>query len=211
MTPQPSPMLLAVGYSQPARHISNHPLSHSFSYRASPGHPATSDSLGLSSSHLPTVTLAHSGGGSPYDFRPHRPSDIEQMAGPSTMDHSLLETSASTSAVPRYECNYCGKGFNRPSSLKVCMACHQPLPSRELKKKPNHVIRYISTAILEKSVSYFALIDGMPITLYCAAFTCPFEGCGRSFSVLSNMRRHARVHTSVPHQSGEAFSDEGSE
>lgn len=26
------------------------------------------------------------------------------------------------------------------------------------------------------------------------AFTCPVEGCGRSFSVLSNMRRHARVH-----------------
>lgn len=27
------------------------------------------------------------------------------------------------------------------------------------------------------------------------AFTCPYEGCGRSFSVQSNMRRHARVHT----------------
>ena len=27
------------------------------------------------------------------------------------------------------------------------------------------------------------------------AFTCPYEGCGRSFSVQSDMRRHARVHT----------------
>jgi len=26
------------------------------------------------------------------------------------------------------------------------------------------------------------------------AFVCPIEACGRSFSVLSNMRRHARVH-----------------
>lgn len=28
-----------------------------------------------------------------------------------------------------------------------------------------------------------------------SAFVCPYEGCGRSFSVQSNMRRHAKVHT----------------
>ncbi|ORX44271.1 hypothetical protein DM01DRAFT_1258936, partial [Hesseltinella vesiculosa] len=26
-------------------------------------------------------------------------------------------------------------------------------------------------------------------------YGCPFEGCGRRFSVQSNMRRHLRVHT----------------
>ncbi|KAJ3857471.1 hypothetical protein EV368DRAFT_77686 [Lentinula lateritia] len=54
----------------------------------------------------------------------------------------------------KYECTYCGKGFNRPSSLKIHLNSHTG-------EKP---------------------------------FLCPVEGCGRSFSVLSNMRRHARVH-----------------
>ncbi|KAK7687065.1 hypothetical protein QCA50_009565 [Cerrena zonata] len=60
-----------------------------------------------------------------------------------------------TSSGHRYECSYCGKGFTRPSSLKI----------------------HINTHTGEKP------------------YTCPFEGCGRSFSVQSNMRRHARVHT----------------
>lgn len=42
------------------------------------------------------------------------------------------------------------------------------------------------------------------------AFTCSFEGCGRSFSVLSNMRRHARVHSSMSHPV-EDSSDEDSD
>ncbi|KAF7306096.1 hypothetical protein HMN09_00764700 [Mycena chlorophos] len=54
----------------------------------------------------------------------------------------------------KYECTYCGKGFTRPSSLKIHLNSHTG-------EKP---------------------------------FVCPVDGCGRSFSVLSNMRRHARVH-----------------
>lgn len=47
---------------------------------------------------------------------------------------------------------------------------------------------------------------------YCAAFVCPVEGCGRSFSVLSNMRRHARVHTQTPMLlQHDLSSDDGSE
>ncbi|TFK44418.1 hypothetical protein BDQ12DRAFT_672961 [Crucibulum laeve] len=57
--------------------------------------------------------------------------------------------------MAKYECSYCGKGFNRPSSLKIHLNSHTG-------EKP---------------------------------FICPVESCGRSFSVLSNMRRHARVHT----------------
>ncbi|KAF8894072.1 hypothetical protein BD779DRAFT_1385819, partial [Infundibulicybe gibba] len=53
----------------------------------------------------------------------------------------------------KYVCSYCGKGFNRPSSLKIHLNSHTG-------EKP---------------------------------FICPVESCGRSFSVLSNMRRHARV------------------
>ncbi|KAJ7594010.1 hypothetical protein C8J56DRAFT_1043797 [Mycena floridula] len=56
--------------------------------------------------------------------------------------------------ISKYECTYCGKGFNRPSSLKIHLNSHTG-------EKP---------------------------------FVCPVDSCGRSFSVLSNMRRHARVH-----------------
>jgi len=51
-----------------------------------------------------------------------------------------------------------------------------------------------------------SIVDHMDLKIH-AAFTCPLEGCGRSFSVLSNMRRHARVHTLAP-QLHEGFSDE---
>ena len=37
------------------------------------------------------------------------------------------------------------------------------------------------------------------------AFKCEVEGCGRNFSVVSNLRRHRKVHK------GEARSDAGSE
>ncbi|KAI9572150.1 hypothetical protein HD554DRAFT_2015430, partial [Boletus coccyginus] len=73
----------------------------------------------------------------------------------------------------KYECDYCGKGFTRPSSLKIHLNSHTG-------EKP---------------------------------FTCTFQGCGRSFSVLSNMRRHARVHADAPsrhHQEG-GSSDEHSD
>ncbi|KAI5123668.1 hypothetical protein M0805_001697 [Coniferiporia weirii] len=56
----------------------------------------------------------------------------------------------------RYECEYCGKRFTRPSSLKIHIHSHTG-------EKP---------------------------------FECIHQGCGRRFSVQSNMRRHARVHES---------------
>lgn len=73
-----------------------------------------------------------------------------------------------TSSGPaKYECHYCGKGFSRPSSLKIHLNSHTG-------EKP---------------------------------FICPVESCGRSFSVLSNMRRHARVHNVGPAE--ETFNDDG--
>jgi len=39
-------------------------------------------------------------------------------------------------------------------------------------------------------------------------FVCPVAGCGRSFSVLSNMRRHARAHTQNLAQEHEGLSDD---
>ncbi|KAG6850939.1 hypothetical protein H0H93_005808 [Arthromyces matolae] len=71
-------------------------------------------------------------------------------------------------SASKYECSYCGKGFNRPSSLKIHLNSHTGA-------KP---------------------------------FVCPVESCGRSFSVLSNMRRHARVHTQVPLHTDPSSDDE---
>ncbi|KAF5393521.1 hypothetical protein D9757_000782 [Collybiopsis confluens] len=77
---------------------------------------------------------------------PHRSLDASRRS----------EETRPSSAAPhaKYECSYCGKGFSRPSSLRIHLNSHTG-------EKP---------------------------------FICPVEGCGRSFSVLSNMRRHARVH-----------------
>lgn len=75
------------------------------------------------------------------------------------------------STISKYECSYCGKGFNRPSSLKIHLNSHTG-------EKP---------------------------------FVCPVESCGRSFSVLSNMRRHARVHAQPPAKPSDPSSDDDSE
>lgn len=77
----------------------------------------------------------------------------ESQETASSLEDSNPHANTGSSSL-KYECDYCGKGFNRPSSLKIHLNSHTG-------EKP---------------------------------FTCTFEGCGRSFSVLSNMRRHARVH-----------------
>lgn len=43
------------------------------------------------------------------------------------------------------------------------------------------------------------------LTLLLVAFKCEVENCGRHFSVVSNLRRHRKVHK------GDARSDAGSE
>ncbi|KAI5890604.1 uncharacterized protein SCHCODRAFT_01356580 [Schizophyllum commune H4-8] len=122
---------------------------------------------------------------------------------PTAFSHVPLQAPPSVSGA-KYECTYCGKGFNRPSSLKVRsprLTSHQGSPHR----------RSISTATPEKNVGP----DFRPATHdtdTTVAFVCPVEGCGRSFSVLSNMRRHARVHSSGDSSVKAAdSSDEGGE
>ncbi|KAF9222562.1 hypothetical protein BS17DRAFT_783041 [Gyrodon lividus] len=182
-------------------------ISHSFSpntvdnlpasqYHSQPRHQyrtrSTSEVIQQGPSHDHTITpgsLAHFDPGSqsyagPYPLAgtssrsayydipgPH--PDIkyrESMAGPSASEVAH-QPSAPSPSTSKYECDYCGKGFTRPSSLKIHLNSHTG-------EKP---------------------------------FVCTFEGCGRSFSVLSNMRRHARVHAEVSERHQEGSSDEHSD
>ncbi|KAJ7772605.1 hypothetical protein DFH07DRAFT_953069 [Mycena maculata] len=77
------------------------------------------------------------------------------------------DASSSAGGPSKYECSYCGKGFSRPSSLRIHLNSHTG-------EKP---------------------------------FVCPVDGCGRSFSVLSNMRRHARVHVTPSMPVGDSGSE----
>ncbi|KAG1734709.1 uncharacterized protein EDB91DRAFT_583787 [Suillus paluster] len=134
-------------------------------------HPGPSSYLDYSRQHYPGQMIEPSGS-TPYaprypDVRAqHYRRDSQETA--SSLEDSVPP--ANTSSL-KYECDYCGKGFTRPSSLKIHLNSHTG-------EKP---------------------------------FTCTFEGCGRSFSVLSNMRRHARVHADASGRYHEESSDESND
>ncbi|KAI9442208.1 hypothetical protein H4582DRAFT_1263657 [Lactarius indigo] len=91
-------------------------------------------------------------------------------SGSSTIIPSGLVTLEPTSA--RYACSYCGRGFTRPSSLRIHVHSHTG-------ERP---------------------------------FKCTFDGCNRTFSVQSNMRRHARTHLQSGNEARESEGeDEGEE
>ena len=116
----------------------------------------------------------------------------------------------------KYECQYCGKGFTRPSSLKVRLLAH--VSGRE-KLNPVGRSRFTYTATRANVVSFNSFVQPTIIVLsadtgHAAAFKCTFEGCNRTFSVQSNMRRHARTHAQPGNEArgsdGEEESEEGS-
>ncbi|KII92904.1 hypothetical protein PLICRDRAFT_172934 [Plicaturopsis crispa FD-325 SS-3] len=117
-------------------------------------------------SRTPPREASSSKTGSAYDSS-DRPSSRRR----NSQSDTPAEVPTAAPVAPKYECSYCGKGFNRPSSLKIHLNSHTG-------EKP---------------------------------FICPVEGCGRSFSVLSNMRRHARVHTHTPRVDREGSSEDASD
>lgn len=70
----------------------------------------------------------------------------------------------------KHKCKVCDKRFTRPSSLQTHMYSHTG-EKRKLIFRPNSWAYLTSTA-----------------------FACEHEGCGRNFSVVSNLRRHRKVH-----------------
>ncbi|KAF5370564.1 hypothetical protein D9758_001888 [Tetrapyrgos nigripes] len=108
-----------------------------------------------------------------FDYSHRRRDEVEQTPIVSYGQSSVPRAPQTAPGPAKYECSYCKKGFNRPSSLKIHLNSHTG-------ERP---------------------------------FVCPVEGCGRSFSVLSNMRRHARVHTqgASPSRQHELSGDEETE
>ena len=94
-----------------------------------------------------------------------------------------FSSKVSSSTQKKHKCKVCDKRFTRPSSLQTHMYSHTGE-----KRKPCNRPRSLR-----------------PITNLRVAFSCEVEGCGRHFSVVSNLRRHRKVHK------GEAQSEAGSE
>lgn len=95
---------------------------------------------------------------------------------------SQFSSKVSSSTMKKHKCKVCDKRFTRPSSLQTHMYSH----TGEKRKSPT---RWSIVSILIKMI----------------AFPCNVEGCGRHFSVVSNLRRHKKVHK------GEERSEAGSE
>ncbi|KAF9049939.1 hypothetical protein BJ165DRAFT_1525240 [Panaeolus papilionaceus] len=136
-------------------------------------HPQASGLVGPPSHQPHHYHHSHSNQIPPAIQLSFHPGEAERMAntpsgssmyhgGQSAQDYLPVDDQASSAS--KYECSFCKKGFNRPSSLKIHLNSHTG-------EKP---------------------------------FACPVDGCGRKFSVLSNMRRHARVHTNSPAMGDEA-------
>jgi len=94
-----------------------------------------------------------------------------------------FSSKVSSSTQKKHKCKVCDKRFTRPSSLQTHIYSHtgEKRKWKCVKRKGNG----ISDRLL--------------------AFSCEVEGCGRHFSVVSNLRRHRKVHK------GEARSDAGSD
>lgn len=103
------------------------------------------------------------------------PADATQMM---TQFNSKL----AASAQKKHKCKICDKRFTRPSSLTTHMYSHTGEKRKSITNEP--------LACLDINVS--------------SAFACDFEGCGRHFSVVSNLRRHKKCHK------GEGSVDSGS-
>ncbi|PNS20426.1 Zinc finger protein [Sphaceloma murrayae] len=84
-----------------------------------------------------------------------------------------FSSKVSSSSQKKHKCKICDKRFTRPSSLQTHMYSHT---GEKRKRVVNHLCLKNNTS------------DIIP------AFACDVEGCGRHFSVVSNLRRHKKVH-----------------
>lgn len=109
------------------------------------------------------------------------------MTQPPPAPQSMMgqfSSKVSSSTQKKHKCKVCDKRFTRPSSLQTHMYSHT---GEKRKLDAQLIIMVVTTLKL------------LP------AFCCEVEGCGRHFSVVSNLRRHRKVHKN------DAKSEAGSE
>lgn len=109
-------------------------------------------------------------------------------APPSSM-MGQFNSKISSSTQKKHKCKICDKRFTRPSSLQTHMYSH----TGEKRKLSDHLSFSLRTGLADQAVT---------------AYACEAEGCGRHFSVVSNLRRHRKVHRCD--QSPDKDSPEGS-
>ena len=102
-----------------------------------------------------------------------RPSGLMNSVQPPAPQSmmSQFNSKISSSTQKKHKCKVCDKRFTRPSSLQTHMYSHTG-EKREYSELP-----WFHTSLT---------------TL--AAYACEAQGCGRHFSVVSNLRRHRKVH-----------------
>lgn len=104
-----------------------------------------------------------------------RPSNLlsgSAPPGPQSM-MSQFSSKMPSNTQKKHKCKVCDKRFTRPSSLQTHMYSHTGEKRKFLFTNPSRA----STVLTMIS-----------------AFACDVEGCGRHFSVVSNLRRHKKVH-----------------
>jgi uncharacterized Zn-finger protein len=116
----------------------------------------------------------------------HQSSVVPPPPAPQSM-MGQFSSKVSSSTQKKHKCKVCDKRFTRPSSLQTHMYSHTG-EKRESPTIPN----------VRAGLSHLTLM---------IAFSCEVEGCGRHFSVVSNLRRHRKVHKGQ----GETPSEAGSE
>ena len=113
-----------------------------------------------------------------------RPSGLINATMPPAPQSMMgsFNSKVSSNTQKKHKCKVCDKRFTRPSSLQTHMYSHTGE-----KRKPTRKQHFTSA-----------------YAKYSIAFACEIQGCGRNFSVVSNLRRHRKVHK------GDRLSDHGS-
>lgn len=153
-------------YGFPSTHSAHSSISSASTYPSSYYGSVSESSYGDYSSAGESVDL-------PSRTLP-RPSGLPGASLPPAPQSMMGQFSSkvSSSSQKKHKCKICDKRFTRPSSLQTHMYSHTG-EKRKTTRTPQ--------PFSNKTDCFLA-------------FACDVEGCGRHFSVVSNLRRHRKVH-----------------
>jgi hypothetical protein len=156
-------------YGFPATHSSNSSISSASNYPYFGGSVASSVDSSVSD-YSSTTSESYE----PMQSRTlPRPSNLLGANMPPAPQSMMGQFSSkmSSNTQKKHKCKVCDKRFTRPSSLQTHMYSHTGEKRTLLKHLP-----------------LISILTGD------SAYACDMEGCGRHFSVVSNLRRHKKVH-----------------